>query len=424
MGINNTGFFRLSFLSHWYFIALAFAPVVCFIDYRTVDQGFDKIYGSTILIMALALFIVRGWNHVIVRYYIPAGILAAIFYTSWDVILWQDTIARKGVIYEFFLNRSLHAVAVLFVVDNLVFSKNLIQSLIKIMKGLIVVGAIVSLLQVIHNPFFFTPEKFQASMLHYHWENNPLLVRRLSIFGFTNINDVGMSFLPILALVVSYEIKENNRIPILMLLLGFFIAVVNNSRYIQLGFFIAAAPVLFYQGKILRNFLIGMFGIVVLVLLMGLVLHFIGYDVGRYVEERLLDESGGTRLLALEIFGRFFPENPFFGTGTHITQEVFVALADRSSQIHVGYLAHLFSFGLVGTFLALLFWSLIALRLWKVGIKTGFYGSFFGFLVFLWSNVSMVFYWVFTFGLALSYLFASYYDGKFNEESKYTESTD
>ncbi len=424
MGINDNRFFKISFLSHWYFIALALAPIVCFIDYRTADQGFDRIYGSTILILAIVLLIARGWNHVLIRNYIPVGILLALFYTSWDVILWQDTIARKGVFYEFFLNHSLHAVAVLFVVDNLIFSKNLIQSLVKIMKGLIVLGAMVSLLQVVYNPFLFTPEKFQASMLHYHWENNPLLVRRLSIFGFSNINDIGVSFLPMLALVVGYEIKENNRIPILMLLLGFFISVVNNSRYIQLGFFIAAAPVLLYQGKVVRNFVIGMVGGVVMILLMALILQLIGYDINSYIQERLLDASGGTRLLALEIFARFFPENPFFGTGTHLTHEVFVALADRSSQIHVGYLAHLFSYGIVGTFLALLFWGLIALRLWKVGRRTGFYGSFFGFLVFLWANVSMVFYWVFTFGLALAYLFASYYDRKQIEENEYIKGTE
>ncbi len=424
MGINDNRFFKISFLSHWYFIALALAPIVCFVDYRTVDQGFERIYGSTILIMAMMLLIIRGWNNVLIRNYIPAGILLALFYISWDVVLWQDTVARKGMVYEFFLNPSLHAVAVLFVVDNLIFSENLIHTLIKIIKGLIVLGAVVSLLQVVYSSFLFTPEKFQFSMLHYHWENNPLLVRRLSIFGFTNINDIGVSFLPILALVVGYEIKENNRIPILILLLGFFISVVNNSRYIQLGFFIAAAPVLLYQGKVIRNLFIGLIGGVVMILLMGIVLHLIGYDISSYIQERLLDPSGGTRLLALEIFARFFPENPLFGTGTHLTQEVFVALADRSSQIHVGYLAHLFSYGIVGTFLALLFWGLIALRLWKVGRRTGFYGSFFGFLVFLWANVSMVFYWVFTFGLALSYLFASYYDRKYIEENEFIEGTE
>jgi hypothetical protein len=356
MGINETRFLKLGFLTHWYFIALALAPIVCFFDYKSVDQGFDRIYGTTILVIALMVLIIRGWNNVVLRYYIPAGLFLALYYTSWDVVLWQDTVARKGLIYEFFLNRSLHAVAVLFVVDNLSFSKNLIHSLVKIMKGLIILGAVVSLLQVVSSPFLFTPEKFRFSMLHYHWENNPLLVRRLSIFGFSNINDIGVSFLPILALVVGYEIKENNRIPFLMLVLGFFISVVNNSRYIQLGFFVAVAPVLFYQGKVLRNLLVGLIGGVVLILFMGLVLQLIGYDIGNYVEERLLDESGGTRILALEIFGRFFPENPFFGTGTHLTQEVLVALADRSSQIHVGYLAHLFTYGLVGTFLALLFW--------------------------------------------------------------------
>jgi hypothetical protein len=158
-----------------------------------------------------------------------------------------------------------------------------------------------------------------------------------------------------------------------------------------------------------------------MVFFMGGVLQVIGYDVGRYVQERLLDDSGGSRILAFEIFGRFFPDNPFFGTGQHLTQEVLVALSGRSSQIHVGYLSHLYTYGIVGTLMAFIFWIMIAVHLWKIAKRTGFWGGYFGFMVFLWANVTMVFYWVFTFGLALCYLFASYYESKENEPSPNTK---
>ncbi len=418
MVIENSSIYSIRFWAHWFFFALVLAPVVSYLDYHSVDQGFDKIYGSSILILALLLLIARGPGNVIFRNYIPIGIFLAVYYTSWDIILWQDMVARKGIFYEFLLNRTLHAVAVLFLVDNLLFSKKLIDVLVVLMKGLIVVGAVVSLFQVVYDPFLFIPERFQESMLHYHWENNPLQIRRLSVFGYTNVNDIGFSFLPVLALVVGHEISEKKKIPVLMLILGFFIAVVSNSRYIQLGFFVAAAPALFYQGRILRNSLMALVGVVFLVLFMGIVLHLIGYDIGRYIDERLLDEGASTRLLAFEIFGKFFPDNPYFGTGQHLSDEVIVALSGRSSQIHVGYLSHLFSYGVAGTSLALLFWGFIAHRMWVVARRTGFYGSFFGFLVFLWANVTMVFYWVFTFGLALCYLFASYYDSKENEPDR------
>ncbi|MDN5290340.1 MAG: hypothetical protein PWQ06_579 [Anaerophaga sp.] len=415
MVTENNNIYSFHFWAHWYFIALVLSPLICFVDYYSIDQGFGRLFGSTIVFFALMLFIARGTENVVFRNYLSAGIILALYYTTWDLVLWQDTIARKGIFYEFFLNRTLQTVAVLFVVDNLTFSDKLMDVLVRLMKGLIVLGAIVSLLQVVYDPFFFTPEKFRESMLHYDWGTNVLHVRRLSVFGFTDVNDVGLSFLPMVALITGYEIKERDRIPVLILILAFFIAVVNNSRYIQLGFFVAAAPVLFYQKRVLRNLLVAAVGLVVMVLFMGVVLQIIGYDVSQYVEERLLDESGGTRILAFEIFMRFFPDNPFFGTGRHLTDDVIVALANRSSQIHVGYLSHLFSYGLVGTFLAFLFWGLITRRLWLVAKKTGFYGSFFGFMVFWWANVTMVYYWVFTFGLILCYLFASYYDSK--EES-------
>ncbi|MFO8002218.1 MAG: O-antigen ligase family protein [Marinilabilia sp.] len=416
MVIENSNIYSLRFWIHWYFIALVLAPFVCFVDYYTVFQGFDRIYGGTMVIIALLLLIGRDSGNLVLRNYIPVGLILAAYYLTWDVVLWQNMIARKGIYYEFLLNRTLQAVALLFVVDNIVFSRKLIDTLMVLMKGLVVVGAVVSLIQIIHDPFFFAPENFQEFMLSYRWGTDPLQVRRLSIFGFTDVDDVGLSFLPIFALITAYEVKEKGRIPIVIMLLAFFIAVVNNSRYIQVGYFIAAAPALFYQGRVLRNALVSMAGLVVLVLLMGLVLQLVGYDLERYIDERLLAETAGTRLLALEIFLQFFPDNPFFGTGVHLTDEVVVALAERSSQIHVGYLAHLFSYGIVGTFLVLMFWGFIARRLWKVARRTGFYGSFFGFMVFLWTNVTLVFYWVFTFGLALCFLFASYYDTKEEDE--------
>lgn len=417
MVIENSNIYSIRFWVHWYFFALVLAPFVCFVDYYTLDQGWDKIYGASIVLLGLLLLLAKGSGNVVFRNYLFAGMILAAYYTIWDITLWQGTVERKGIFYEFLLHRTIHAVAILFVVDNLLFSRKLIETLVWMMKGTIVVAAVFSMIQVVVDPFFFTPDIFEDIMSRYSWGSNTLHVRRLSIFGFSNLNDIGLSFLPVVAVMTGYEVKEKDRIPVLMLILAFFVVVVNNSRYIQLGFFIAAAPALYYRGRLLRNSLVALVGMAALILFMGLVLEAIGYDVGLYIEERLLDDSGGSRILAFEIFSRFFPDNPIFGTGQHLTQEILVALAGRSSQIHVGYLSHLYSFGIVGTFLALTFWVLIAFRLWKVAKRTGFWGSYYGFMVFLWANVTMVFYWVFTFGLALCYLFASYYDSKENEEN-------
>ncbi|MFO8002002.1 MAG: O-antigen ligase domain-containing protein, partial [Marinilabilia sp.] len=256
MVIENSNIYSIRFWIHWYFFALILAPIVCFIDYHSIEQGFDRIYGGTLMVIALLLLIGRGSGNVVMRNYIPVGLFLAVYYLTWDIILWQNMIARKGIFYEFLLNRTLHAVAVLFVVDNIVFSRKLIDTLMVFMKGLIVAGVVISLVQVLHDPFFFSPERFQESMLHYNWGTDPLQVRRLSVFGFTNVNDIGLSFLPIFALITGYEVKEKGRIPIVMMLMAFFIAVVSNSRYVQVGYFIAAAPALFYQGRVLRNALV------------------------------------------------------------------------------------------------------------------------------------------------------------------------
>jgi len=126
---------------------------------------------------------------------------------------------------------------------------------------------------------------------------------------------------------------------------------------------------------------------------------------GAYIAERLLANTASTRFLAFELFAKYFPENPFFGTGEHVTAELARSLQGRSSQIHVGYLSHLFEFGIFGSILLFSFWFYIAKRLFKTSRRFNYYGTFLGFLCFLVANLTLVKYSIFEYGIILSLLF-------------------
>ena len=164
----------------------------------------------------------------------------------------------------------------------------------------------------------------------------------------------------------------------------------------------------FAKNKWRTALIIGVTVPVVLVLL-AIGLSLVGFDVEGYVEQRLLANSASTRLLAFEIFQKFFGRNPWFGSGVHLSNEVIVALAGRSSQIHVGYLAHLYSYGIIGSFLVFGFWLLIFIRFRRTALRTAYWGSVVGILVFLWANVTLVTYQIFTYGIMMSFLFDRYY---------------
>jgi hypothetical protein len=155
-------------------------------------------------------------------------------------------------------------------------------------------------------------------------------------------------------------------------------------------------------------------------LLLGVILYFaftyIGYDFVDFFNERLFAEGSfteSTRYRAFDNFVYFFPQQPIFGTGVHLTYEI--AEASRmvgSSQIHVGYLSHLVSYGIVGSLLLFSFWFLLAKSLYNTAIKTGYWGSFFAFIIFLFAELTLVNYSIFFTGIIFALVFDKYITDK------------
>ena len=297
------------------------------------------------------------------------------------------------------------------VISNTNFEKKFVDGTVKLIKLMIIAAFCLSLIQVFDSSFLNSWEI---------WGYDNLLARsiygqrRTSIFGFVDPNELGLSFLPLCSAfigVLVYRCEKTYVYTFYIILIGL-TSFLTNTRYIMVGFCILTFQ-LFCAGKDrFLSFFKYLFFIMVGIIFIYFVLGSIGYNFKRFFYDRLLAEGSltqTTRFKALDNFFIFFPEKPFLGTGALFEEDV--KEASRfigSSQIHVGYLAHLVSFGLVGSSLLFGFWFCLARKLYKNAKQTGYWGSFFSVLIFLWAQFTLVHYSILFSGIVFALIFDKY----------------
>lgn len=400
-----------------YFIALAFAPLIAFVSYHTLDMGFNKLYGATVTILAFILMIRKGVKYSTIDVLLIFALGVYLYNLGWDIILNQRTLERKGFVHDFFVNPYFNIVAFIYVIDNYKIPDSLIKLVRKILIGVVAVACGVSVIQLIDDPFFLTPSEVVEYTRMMGALSNSFEIRRVSIFGYLDNLQETISFLPVVAIVTAHSIMNKKRYLLLLVLFAFIVPFGNNYRYAQLAYFVALLPLIEIRKSKVQSVLIILGGLVLVSAIFVGGLYLSDFDLDAYVRERVLSDSASTRLLAIEIFNKFFHRNPWFGSGVHLTDEVIAAIAGRSSQIHVGYLAHLYSYGIVGSLIAFSFWIMIARRFYRTAIRTHFWGSLAGILVYLWANVTQVYYEIFCYGLMIAFLFDRYYYNKWIDEN-------
>lgn len=306
---------------------------------------------------------------------------------------------------------------VILIIYNTDFSDKFKRSSIQIMKITVVITALVSVIQVF-NESFFNPWRY--------WGKDPefslYAIRRVSIFGFIEPNSFGLSYIPLLSILVGYSIYKKNKNYYIFLLLGGISSFLSNNRYVMIGFIIVTLIVLIGQKVNLIGFLKYALIIAILGFFLTQALLFFGYDFNQWYKTRLFHEGSiyeTTRYKAIGNFLVFFPEKPIFGTGVHLTEEIREASREiGSSQIHIGYLSHLISYGIVGSFFLFGFWFILIKKLYKNAKKTNYWGSFFAFIVFFFAQVTLVKYSIFYTGLIFAFVFDKYFQDKYRHNNK------
>ncbi|MCR4417187.1 MAG: hypothetical protein NUV92_05525 [Ignavibacteria bacterium] len=397
-------------------LLLLLTPLLSYITFGIYYKE-NAIYYFQIFFVFYGIFLLFFNRFLDIR--IPKYLYLLIFYIIY-ILFWSfsnGTFEKKGIFFSEF-REQLAIFFILLIIYNINFSDIFIKYSLKIIKLTIIIAFLASLYQ------FFDPSFLDASPLYKfrYFEkptidlSSPYEFRRLSIFGYTDLNDLGLSFLPLLAIYLGYfaQKKKNNYIIYAM---GLVTAALSNTRYIIVGAFLLIIIFWISNRLSLSGYIKNIFIFLLLLIFTGVILKFIGYDLIDWFSVRLFAEKSiqsTTRFGALENFIRFFPKTPIFGTGVHLTAEIALASAAvGSSQIHVGYLSHLVSYGIIGSFFLFGFWFFILKDLYRTAKLTNYWGSFFAFLVFIWANFTLVMYSIYFYGLIFALIFNKYMQDKY-----------
>jgi len=391
----------------YFYIILSLSPLIAYYLYH-VSSIHDFYWYARICITILGIGLILESLVFKKKLTIPSFLIPLFFYTIY-LMVWaivNGDLYRRGVLY-FINNENLQTILLILICYNIVLSHKQKNYLINIFLITVIISALVSIYQIYKPSFLLTDIRSDV------WDIYQ--IRRGSIFSIIAPLDLGLSLLPILSiLIVEYiKIKKNIYIILLLLFLGGLVSVLSNTRWIMIAYIIILIMIIFHYNPTLfsktRNIFIALISISIIIIS---IIYF-GYDLEAFWQKRLLAEGSiyqTTRYYALENFHIFFPQKPWFGTGVHLTDEIYAASrAVGSSQIHVGYLSHLVSYGIVGSFFLFGFWIWLAITLWRHAKITGYWGSFYAFLIFLWGEATWVHFSLFHYGIIFALIFDNYY---------------
>ncbi len=298
------------------------------------------------------------------------------------------------------------------IIYNTHFSFSFISKSKRLISFTIILASIASIIQVFDQNFLNAWDIFKFEM-----NENIYQFRRSSIFGYVNTNALGLSYIPLGCVYIGYLLKSKKGGIIIFTLLIGITAFLSNARYIMVSFIILTMQYLIYRKIRFQTIIKYISYIIISSILIYFTMKSMGYDPIKFYNERLFSEGSieeTTRYKAIDNFIYFFPKNTWLGTGVHLTDEIKKASYHiGSSQIHIGYLSHLISYGIVGSFFLFGFWFSLARYLYKNARKTKYWGSFFAYLTFFWAQATLVYYPIFFTGLIFALIFDKYFQDQY-----------
>ncbi len=319
--------------------------------------------------------------------------------------------------------------AFIFVLENTKFRRSDITWATHFLFFSLIAAAIVTLIQI-KEPFFFRREALFAKGMSFDRMQNMLSSfteeeyrelrfinkgYRFSIYSWITGISVGIDSIAVLSLLLG--IKSIGQVRRLTLLAcGGIISILSSSRWIMLNYILVLSQTMIDRtNRLFCGLKVGAL-LVITVLAVGLGASYLGVNLDTFFTDRLMSDSANTRIYAFEVFGKVFHEAPVFGTAGQDTEEVLKRIQGRTSQIHVGWLKILYYYGIVGTFIYLIFIGFLLKHLYDQARVTRYWGSLFAFLAFVLANCTLVEFSVFYYGLFLALIFNRYIDNRTPEQ--------
>ncbi len=398
--------FNFKKYTYFYFILILFSPILSFFTFK--NFLISSQYYMGVILSLLGIILLLSNKKIIIPKYAWL-LLIYIFYR----LIWSfNTNEFEERTYRVILkNQFIHTFFGILVIENISLSTIYIKKTLKIIKYTVIIAATTSVIQVI-NPTFLDSTYLWLSDPSFSFQIDIYEFRRMSIFGYIDMNEIGLSYIPLLSVLIGVFLLYRQKSIYFFMLLGGLSAFLTNTRYIMIAFIIISFQVIISQ----KNKIFGIIKYLFIALFVGIFLvqffHLLGYNFEEWFNRRLLAEGSlkeTTRYKGWINFLYFFPKNLYFGTGGMTEAIKNASISIGSSQIHVGYLSHLVYFGLVGSFILFSFWYLLAKSLYTTAVKTKYWGSFYAFITFLWANFTLVTFHLFFYGLLIALLFDKYF---------------
>ncbi|PKA98752.1 hypothetical protein B0O79_2445 [Flavobacteriaceae bacterium MAR_2009_75] len=406
------------------FVLLTY-PIVSYLIFELTSMEPNYVLGFLFVIyLGYILFLAFEFNRklIIPNYLIVFGLFT--LYAIFGNMFVSDDLREEGIVKYLYSNPFLQTFFGLLVIENIQVDKKWIK-FAQIALGLtLIIASVVSINQIV-DPLFLTKETDFVQGLSYdrlteYYSSNPTEKTgdvdrffdgyRLSIFSYINEVSVGFDLIAIFSILLAIRLR-NRFYSLVLILSSAAVGFLSSARWIMLNFFVVASQKFFLKNNVVLAILkFTLFGIILFAVLIAGI-NFTGINLNTFVQERLLADSAGTRLLAFEVFFKVFPDNPIFGTLGVDTEKMIRLLNGRSSQIHVGYLKLFYYYGLIGGIIYLSFLALLFKRMWKIGKSSNYWGGFFAFLAFAIANLTLVKFDLFHYGLLLAILFSNFFYG-------------
>jgi hypothetical protein len=394
-----------------YFGLLFISPFLAFFIQKFLIWQPYYLLGTIAVILFIFLAVQKSLR--IPKYIYPL-ILFCIYYSTWD--FFNGRYEQFGIIKLIFKNYSLHTIAILLIIENENINYKFIKVTIKIFKILAILSFIAIIYQFLFNSYFFAPIESQilSGDIDYF--------RNTSIWGWLSPWGVGLSFLPIMAIIINHDLLEKNLIKsFLWLGVAGIVAFLTNTRWIMINFLLLLfLPIVLMHGSKIKNIIFSIVSSAIVLLILFELFSFSGMNIEKYYNDRIMNKSADTRVLAFKLFSDSFPQNPLFGTGVRVNKELKLALAERSSQIHVGYLSCLYEYGIIGSLILFAFWFLVARKFFRIAKISKQYGIFIGFLCLIFANLTFVTYSVFEVGIIFLFIFTRFYNIEYSLNKIYS----
>ncbi len=364
------------------------------------------IYITTFLFFFGSIFVlVRAYQQGQLELPIYFNIYALfVTYTVILNFLYTDLPYVDGVFKFFYSNYLVTSLLGLFVALNIRLNAVWLRRLIKIMTAIVIFAGITSLIQ------FFDPDFLvdKSNLAAVEAKSAKYGDRKWSIYTWGNYTDIGFSFLSYISIIFSIGMVFSRR-QYWLVFLGFLVSLLNGSRWVILNaIVISLQDFLATRNRFAQFIRFSIYSVVLLALVYG-TLILIGVDLNKLIYDRLFQESASTRLVAVEVFLDQFPKAPIIGTGGDYTAETIRLIAGRSSQIHVGFLAIFYLYGIIGGLLFISFLYSILKRMGAVAQKTNYWGSYYAFLGLALANLTLVTFGVYYHGLLLAVIFHNFF---------------